>query len=284
MESTARRNISAFALMAAAALVVSGCAASSSASNDASTPSASSGEALLIPQQTGAAPGSYINDSDELVGFMPDMSTAVGVAMGDTVTNEATSFENALLGLSSGKYATVPGADVTPERLLKFDFATMWEDSYTFGVPAGSTLTIDDSMDALCGLSIAVVASSSPIVPLNEQSTVCTGAGKEAITVMTFPDFASAELAATSGQADTWTNTVGSLEYEESTSPGRLTITGPQYQKVQIGFAVLKGSELGPKLVAAVNELIADGTYAEIFADYDVPGLSGMAESELVTE
>ncbi|MCU1480542.1 MAG: hypothetical protein JWQ19_1328 [Subtercola sp.] len=284
MKTTARRNISALAFVAAATLVMSGCAASSTSADSTSSTAASGGEALLIPQQTGAAPGSYIDDSNNLVGFMPDLSTAAGGQMGATVTNEATTFENALLGLSSGKYATVPGADVTPERLLKFDFATMWDDSYTFAVPASSTLTIDNSMDALCGLSVAAVASSSPIVPLDAQSTTCTSAGKQPINVMTFPDFASAELAATSGQANTWTNTVGSLQYEDSTTPGKLKITGPQYQKVQIGFAVPKGSDLGPKLVTAMNALIANGTYASIFAKYDVPGLSSMATSELVTK
>ena len=92
---------------------MAGCASSSSAA-DSTSSTAASGAALLIPQQTGAAPGSYIDDSNNLVGFMPDLSTAVGVQMGASVTNEATTFENALLGLSSGKYAAVPGADVTP--------------------------------------------------------------------------------------------------------------------------------------------------------------------------
>ena len=160
----------------------------------------------------------------------------------------------------------------------------MWEDGYTFAVPASSSLTIADSMDGLCGLSVAAVASSSPLVPLGVQSTACTTAGKEAINIMTFPDFASAELAATSGQADTWTNSIGSLQYEDAQTPGKLVITGPQYQKVQIGFAVPKGSDLGPKLVTAMNALIANGTYASIFAKYDVPGLSSMTSSELVTQ
>ncbi|WP_248151486.1 transporter substrate-binding domain-containing protein [Microbacterium aoyamense] len=268
------------AFLGAVAIALAGC--SSTAAPDESTETTADGESFTIPQQTGVPPWAYTNDADDLIGMLPDLSSALAPYLGVTIENERTTWENSLLGLESEKYVFVPGADATPERLEKFDFAIALQDGYGFQVKTGNPEIADDMM-ALCGLSIGLPASSSPIQSLEEQSAACVEAGEAPIDIKTFPDWASADLAAQSGQVDTATATLSSMGYQAAENPDKWTITGPRYLQLEIGFAVPKGSEWGPRLVDAFNEMIADGTYAAIFDTYGTPGMM-IEESHLVTE
>jgi polar amino acid transport system substrate-binding protein len=51
-------------------------------------------------------------------------------------------------------------------------------------------------------------------------------------------------------------------------------LSGPTFSRVQTGVALRKGSSLAPRLVIAMNELIADGTYAKILARYSVSSVA----------
>jgi polar amino acid transport system substrate-binding protein len=48
-------------------------------------------------------------------------------------------------------------------------------------------------------------------------------------------------------------------------------LTGPVFSEVQTGVALKKGSPLAAQLVAAMNSMIEDGSYARILAHYNVP-------------
>lgn len=267
------------AALGAFALTLAGC---SSSSQPSAAGSAEATETYVIPQQTGVPPWAYTDDADELIGMLPDLTIALAPYLDVTIENERTTWENSLLGLESEKYIFVPGADATPERLEKFDFAIALKDAYGFQVKAGNPEIADDMM-ALCGLSIGLPASSSPIDTLEAQSAECASGGKDSIDIKTFPDWASADLAAQSGQVDAATATLSSMGYQSKQNPDKWTITGPQYLELEIGFAVPKGSEWGPMLVDAFNAMIADGRYKDIFEVYETTGMM-IEESHLVTE
>ncbi len=285
--SLPHRRILAGLCAATTLLALAGCGDSSDSSADSGDTGSGDGagstsEEFTIPQQTGAPPWAYTDDAGESIGMLPDLSLAVGPPMGVEIVNEQTTWENSLLGLESGKYVFVPGADATPERLEKFDFVITMKDGYSFEVPAGSP-EIGPEMTDLCGLTIGLVTGSSPIPTLEQQSKDCEADGQDPIDLKTFPDWASGELAAQSGQIDAATNTLSSIAYQAQQNPGKWAVTGPVFQETEVGFAVQKGSEWGPKLVDAVNEIIADGSYAAIFDTYGTTGMM-IEESRLVTE
>jgi polar amino acid transport system substrate-binding protein len=232
-----------------------------------------------VPQQQGTAmPYVSTTSAGQLEGILPDLALAVGTAMGGTTNNVITSFESALLGLSRNIYAWVPGADVTAARLEKFDFATTLRDSYSFVGPAGG-VTIGDSMMDLCGHSVGVVAASGPVTVLQTQSAACQKAGKQPIDVQTFADYATAGLAAKSHRVDVAVVSTSTAGYQIKTDPGVWETTGPKFDYVIIGDASPKGSGMAQKMAAAINKLIADGTYGKILAKY---GASDLAITESV--
>ena len=237
------------------------------------------GATFTVPQQQGTAmPYVSTNSSGQLEGILPELSLAVGAAMGGKTDNVTTSFESALLGLSRNVYSWVPGADVTAARLEKFDFATTLRDSYSFIGPAGG-VTIGNTMLDVCGHSVGVVAASGPVTFLQTQSTSCQKEGKQPIDVKTFADYATASLAAKSHRVDVAVVSTSTAGYQMKTDPGVWQSTGPKFNYVIIGDASPKGSGMAQRMADAINKMIADGTYAKILAKY---GASDLAITESV--
>ena len=266
-------------IAAAAAALLTGCSSgtassssTASAGSSAATvrlPDAFAGKDLVAPAVTGYPPYAYL-DGGKIVGISTDLATAVGKPWGTKVTLKQDSFENALLGVNSGTYFGAFGADVTAEREKTFDQVSFLEDHYQFMGLKGADL--GSSLDDLCGLKISVVAADSAIPVLQEQSTKCTAAGKQAISVQTFADQGAATLAVSSKQVDATTATLTNLGYISKQSSGQFTIGGPKYQFVLIGIATKKGNGTAQALADSINEPIAHGDSTTTLEKYGVEG------------
>ncbi len=218
----------------------------------------------------GYPPYAYL-ENGKILGISTDLATALGGPWGKQVTLKQDSFENSLLGVNRGVYFGVFGADVTADREKQFDQVPFVEDHYEFMNLAGGT-AIGDSMEALCGLRISVVAAASSIPVLKDQSTKCTSAGKKPITVQTFADQGAATLAVSSKQADATTATVTNLGFIAKQSGGEFQLGGPKYLYVYTGVATKKGNGMAQSVADAINQLIANGTYLKILTTYGVQG------------
>lgn len=237
-------------------------------------PSAFAGKTLVAPAVNGYPPYAFVQDGKN-VGISSDLATAVGVPWGTSVQLKPDSFENALLGVDRGTYFATFGADVTADREKIYDQVPFLADHYEFMSLSGTS--IGSATTDLCGLKISIVAADSAIPVLKNDSTACTAAGKEAITLLTFADQASATLAVSSKQADATTSTLTNLGYISKQAPGKFQLGGPKYQYVLIGIAVKKGNGMATALAAAINELIKNGKYAAILKTYGV-------EDDAITE
>ena len=281
---TKRRRWAAVAAIPVLAALASACSSSSSSSSSTAAPASASGSAsssssvalpaafqgktLVSPVATGYPPYAYMSGSS-ITRIDPDISTALSGPFGQTVSVQAVSFEDSLLGLQKGSYFMVSGADITAAREQTFDMVPYLADHYEFASLA-SKPALGTSVTDLCGLTISTVAADSSIPILKGYSTTCTTAGKKAITVTTFPDQGSAVLAVESGRADATTATVTNLGYVMTTTPGKFQLGGPKYDYVYIGIATQKGNGMASAVASGVNALIADGKYAAILKQYGV--------------
>lgn len=269
----------AFGAMAAVLVAVGTTACSAEGATTTTTDADAA--AWTVGQQTGSSPTSFLDDAGELTGAYPELVTALSAAMDIEITQEPQSWENILLSVNSGAYEFAPGADITLARLEIYDYASMQQTAYRLHVAAGND-EIGDSMMDLCGLSIASIVGSSITDTMTAQSETCEEAGEPAIELKNFPDYASADLAVKSGQADASANSLANLAFADTEEPGVWTITGPTFDQKFTGFAVQKGSDYGQMLVDGFNELIASGEYQEIFGSYQMT-ISEVTESQLVT-
>lgn len=268
-----RRNTSIVALTVAAVLLA-GCA---SGSNPTGSESASSNETLKWAAVSGEPPISFTDSAGEPIGMDPDLARAIAekIGVGVDVTPEA--FQNSLLGLDANRLDVVGGAGITAERIKKYDMASYSTGAYGMIIANGGE-AIPDSMEELCGLTLAINAGDVFIPMLQEESATCTSAGKEAITVSEFPDATANGLAVQSGRADAWIGPTIALNYAVKADGGKWERSGPEWGQQTIGFVTTKGSGLAEKIASAINELIADGTYQEIMAEYGLEE-NGITES-----
>jgi len=289
MSLRSRRPALAVIGTAAAIALLAGCAASTAdeaAPTPTATPTVDAELAALVPEQfagqtlkvgTGENnPPLYIRSTDgSLGGVAIEIAEGVGEKLGLDVEIIPTEFAATIPGLDSGQFGMIAfGASVTAERLEVVDMVTYFDVAYRLGVLADAD-EVGDEMDDLCGLTISVVAGSIQEQAVREQAAACDADGLGALTVLGLGDQAEAYLAVQSGQADATANGENSLLVLDDS----WKVTGPSFAAAPAALMLKKDSGLGEAVVAAVNAMIEDGTYAAIFDKYGAVGQ--IAESQL---
>ncbi|MFB7636737.1 ABC transporter substrate-binding protein [Streptomyces sp. NPDC056149] len=285
------------ALLVTAALTVTGCAygravtgardAGPAAAHDAvPTADAVSGErrdpaaAALLPAavrargtlalaaSVGAPPSStYLPDGTTVVGQDIDVANAVGKVLGLKLTREVASFEAILPALDSGKYDVGTGNfGVTDDRRKTLDFVTYVNDGQGFAVRGDSPLAKVTSLTQLCGLTVATGAGTTFETTLEQNRPKCAEAGKRPYDVKTYAEQGALWLSLQQGRSDVVMSTINGLRYAVKQQPGLRFLN--EFKRLDVGFAFKKGTALAPAFQAAVNRLMADGTYARILAKW----------------
>ncbi|MEU0851393.1 ABC transporter substrate-binding protein [Streptomyces flaveolus] len=212
----------------------------------------------------GTPPGTtYLTDGKTLTGQDVDFAHAVGRALGLRLTTEQASFEAILPALDSGKYDVgAANFGVTEERLRTIDFVTYINDGQGFAAREDSDLSKVTDLAQLCGLKVATGAGTTFEATLEENRHRCTDAGKKAYEVQTYSEPGALWSSLQQGRSDVVMSTINGLRYAVAHQQGLKFLN--EFHRLDVGFALEKGSKLAPALQAAVNGLIADGTYDRI--------------------
>ncbi|MFI5681466.1 ABC transporter substrate-binding protein [Streptomyces cellulosae] len=298
------RLIAPFVLITAATLLLTACG---SGSGDAAVTAAGQADripttdvvsalkkdekaAKLLPSGTtnltiavsvsGQPPGtSILDDGKTLAGQDIDFANAVAKVLGIGLRTEQASFEAILPALGSGKYDLgVGNFGVTDERRRTIDFVTYINDGQGFATRKDSKLTKVTDLKQLCGLNVATGAGTTFEATLEENTHLCTDAGKKAYKVQTYNEQGAIWSSLQQGRSDIVMSTINGLRYAVAHQQGVEFLN--EFHRLDVGFAFKKGSTLTPAFQAAVNELIADGTYARILKKWGTTG-SAITKSEI---
>ncbi|MFI6208659.1 ABC transporter substrate-binding protein [Streptomyces sp. NPDC051041] len=281
------RHLVPFALITSAALLLTACGsgtddtANAAAGADAvPTADVVSGvredeaAARLLPPGTtaltvaasisGTPPGTaYLADGKTLAGQDVDFVQAVAKVLGIRLKTETASFEAILPALDSGKYDVGAGNfGVTDERRRTIDFVTYINDGQGFAAREDSELSGVTDLKQLCGLDVATGAGTTFEATLEENRHVCGDAGEEEYRVQTYNENGALWSSLQQGRSDVVMSTINGLRYAVAHQPGLKFLN--EFHRLDVGFAFEKGSKLTPAFRAAVDELIADGTYDRI--------------------
>jgi polar amino acid transport system substrate-binding protein len=207
---------------------------------------------------------------DKVQGFNIDWTDAVLGCLGMKHTVLQTSFDGLIPALLAGRADTVNSNLVaTTPRLKQVDFVTFQAQIEVFVRAKGNPESINSLAD-LCGKSIAVVPSSLEQTLAEEQSTKCTDAGKDAVTVSSYDDLAGGAQAVLTGRSDVFMEPDSFADQQVTANASKLESSdripeGDTY----IGWALKKtNTALGDALLAASKALQADGTEAKLFAKW----------------
>ncbi|WP_326730880.1 ABC transporter substrate-binding protein [Streptomyces phaeochromogenes] len=294
-----------FALITSAALLLTACGSGTDGGSDTQAAGASqkipttdvvsslrtdASAAKLLPAGTdslslavsvgGTPPGtSYLEDGKTLAGQDVDFAAAVAKVLGIELKREAASFEAILPALDSGKYDVgVGNFGVTDERRRTIDFVTYINDGQGFATREDSKLDKVTDLAQLCGLNVATGAGTTFEATLEENRHVCSDAGKKAYKVQTYSEQGAIWSSLQQGRSDIVMSTINGLRYAVAQQEGLKFLN--EFHRLDVGFAFKKGTKLAPAFRAAVNKLIADGTYDRILKKWGTTG-SAIEKSEI---
>jgi polar amino acid transport system substrate-binding protein len=223
--------------------------------------------ALTIGSDIAYAPIEFLDESDEPTGLDVDLANAIGELLGVDVVFENAAFDGLIPALQADRYdALMSAMSVNPERDEVVDFIEYFNAGSGIIVPAGNPEGVQGA-DDLCGKRVAVQEGTIQVEFLEQQSATCD----EAIEILRFPTDPEAVQALIAGQADAEMADFPVAAYSASQSNGALEVIENQIDPGPYGIAVRPDSDgLEEALQAALDQLIADGTYAEILEKWNL--------------
>jgi polar amino acid transport system substrate-binding protein len=220
---------------------------------------------LTVAADASYAPDEYFApDGHTVVGMDPDLVKALAAVMGMKANVVNATFDSIIPGLAAGKYDMGASSFTdTKEREKTVDFvdyANVGESFYTKTSGGTSISTIDD----ICGKSVAVEKGTTEQTDAQTQSAKCTKAGKGAVKLLVFPDQNGANLAVSSGRAQLGFADQPVAAYQVKKTNGEFKLVGAAFATAPYGLAIPKSSHLAPAVLAALKEIMSNGTYSSI--------------------
>jgi len=213
------------------------------------------------------APMEFEDDSGEPTGFSVDLANAMGELMGVEVAFENGAFDGLIPALLSERYDTlITSMTINDERDEQVDFIPYFNAGSGIIVAAGNPNGIQTPAD-LCGRTVAVQQGTIQVELLETQSGDCD----EAINILQFPTDPEAVQALIAGQAEAEMADFPVAAYSATQSDGALEVIPNQIDPAPYGIAVRPDSdELEQAIQDAVDQLIDDGTYADILEEWNL--------------
>ena len=223
----------------------------------------------LQPGTSGLPHAGQVNSQD--VGLDVDLRNAVAKVLGVTWDVQNGTFATIIPGVQNGKYQV--GQDnfgATKAREQVVDFATYLNDGQAFLGAATVSASSISTITGACGYTIATSPGSTFQTLLTSNASKCAADGKKPWTVQYFSDSAPIFLGLANGKVDLYFGPTLSLKYDATHIAGTKFLG--QISSTPVGFVTAKNSPIAKALSDAVNELIANGDYATIFAKWGVGG------------
>lgn len=229
---------------------------------------------LTVAADATYAPDEFVaSDGHTIIGMDPDLMKALGAVMGLKVNVVNETFDSIIPGLASGKFdlgASSFTDNKEREKTVNFvDYANVGESFYTKASGGTSIASIAD----ICGKTVSVEKGTTEQADAQTQSGKCTKAGKPAVKVLVFPDQNGANLAVSSGKAQLGFADTPVASYQVKKSGGQFKLVGAAYAPAPYGLAIPKNSGLDKAVLAALQSLIKNGTYASIFNKWGLKGI-----------
>ncbi|MEV4947039.1 ABC transporter substrate-binding protein [Streptomyces sp. NPDC053755] len=233
----------------------------------------------IVDSSGSSAPLTFrATDNKTVIGVEPDLAHLVADVLGLKAHINTVSWENIFIGLDSAKYDVgFSNITVTEERKEKYDFATYRKDDLAFEAKKGSGLKVTGPAD-VAGKTVAVDTGTNQEKLLVEWSKANEKAGREPVDITYYQNVSDTYLALQSGRIDLYLGpnpvaayhvaTTGKTEVVGTHSGAGATLQG------LIAATTKKDSGLVEPLAAALDEIIANGTYAKVL---DRWGLSAEA-------
>lgn len=288
MKNPRLMSISSALVVLALGLTSCGSSTDSRGDSDSDTPSSLQDGTLDVFSSGDYPPFSYLDtDGKTMLGMEKDMLDAIGPKLGVDVKYQIVPFDTTIPGIANGRGdMLIMSMSDTEERRKQVDFIDLYNTSFRVltrqGNPSGINLGDDqDKADplGLCGKTGAAVTGSQMEASLTVVSQECVEAGREPVETLIFPIGTQEYLSVKTGRADFDLMQPAQARYfleqnaDMEALPGSFKMPGVNFT----GWVFSKDNkDLQDKVHAAINELVEEGTWAEILGNY------GLSENDAV--
>ncbi len=273
------------ALAAVTVVLIAGCGSSGSSSSassaaaaggssSSSSAAASSGKTYVIATSADFPPFSSrsATDPNQIVGFEPDMMKAVMAHLGWKYRWVTSDFNGLIPSLQSGRSDMVV-SDVydTAAREKVVGFVDYLKTGLSVMVNSSNAAHVKSFLN-LCGKSMGILTgASSELMFAQQESSVCTKAGKPAISIHSFPAVAQEVPALGNGNLFAmFEDTITENLIARKKGGLKVTFSDPA-ASTPLGIAVKKGSPTGTQLRSAVQWYLSTPQYKANAAKWGLP-------------
>lgn len=279
-----KKLLAPLALAASTALLLSGCVTNTEGPTggetfDPSTVTVDDAAAALLPDairdrgvlrvgvDASYAPNEFEGPDGAPIGWEVELTTAVAAKLGLEVEWQKLLFDQIIPQVSGGTLDLGSSSFTdTTERQKQVDFV----DFYEAGLQYAKAPDAEPIGEDLCGLTIAVQATTTSDDFLTAASEECTKKGKPAIEVLRSDNQDEATNNAVIGRAPYMLADSPITQYGVQQSAGKLELDGDYFDAAPYGLACGKDTGLAEAVKAAMESLLADGTYDRILSSWGV--------------
>lgn len=228
---------------------------------------------VVVATEGAWAPWTYHDESDALVGFDVEVASRLAEKLGVSASFVESEWDGIFAGIDAKRYdIALNGIEVTEERAQKYDFTV------PYGYIRTALIVRGDNTDITCFEDLKGKKTANSIA--STYMILAESYGAEAVGVDTLDQTIEMVL---SGRADATLNAeVSVYDYLRVHPDANIKLVALTEEASQVAVPVRKGEEnatLLEALNAAIEELRADGTLAEISVKYFGSDISGAPEA-----
>lgn len=231
------------------------------------------GEIRLVTVASYAPMEQLAADGQTIIGFEPDLASALGSVLGIKIVMVQGDFDTALDNVAKGAYdGVLSSMNDTLEREKKADFLDYFQAGTSILVQRGNPRGVTD-LDDLCGQVVAVEQETVQDDLLRRSQHSC---GTRKMIVKKFRTNTDAWLALRSGHAVAVLNDYPPAAFMAGDAKTRAYFqlaSTVQYEPGLFGIAIAKSNpELRDALRQALDRLIRSGAYSELLQRWNLTG------------
>ena len=242
--------------VAMAGLIVS-CGGGGESSDSAEAPAGGGDSVLSVGTEPGFPPFESVSASGDIEGFDIDLMNAIAEKSGKTIEFQSLPFDGLIPALQSGSIdAAISGMTITDERRETVDFSNPYfKAGLAIAVQKGNTDI--ETLDDLQGKRIAAQIGTTGADAANSV---------EGATVTTFDSAPLALQELANGNVDAVVNDApATLDAIATGNIPNIEVVGQLLTEEFYGIAMPQGSANLEAINTGLEEVKADGTYAEIY-------------------
>ncbi|MDB1087558.1 ABC transporter substrate-binding protein [Streptomyces sp. ACA25] len=231
---------------------------------------------IVVGSDIDYAPIEFINEDNEIDGIDPDIAAAMGEVLGVEFEFQNGSFDDLIANMNSGRVDIIMSAmtDTAERQQGATEDAEGGADFVNY-FQAGSAILVQDgnpegieSLADMCGMTVALQRGTANEALAEQQNEECGGD----LTILAGDQDSQSLRELQQGRAAAVITDYPVALYNALTAGGgdAFEVVGEQIDAAPYGIAVPKdNNELRDALQQAVQQIIDDGSYAEVLEKWD---------------